>query len=177
MNGFYPVQYANLSGYASANYLSLAAQPPFLAATPVPTAVPTPAPTAVPTQVPPPSQMVAGRTAMVVAASGLNMRADSNTYADVIATLAYGVEVTVIGEAINGFYPVRVGTLSGYVSADYLRFGEAAVQSVVTPEPTVVPQMDAYRVVVASENGFLHVQWANYTGYVSREYVTPFGAQ
>jgi len=28
-----------------------------------------------------------------------------------------------------------------------------------------------------SESGFLHVQWANYTGYVSREYVTPFGAQ
>ena len=209
VNGFYPVQYANLSGYASANYLSLAAQPPFLAATPVPTAVPTPAPTAVPTQVPPPSQMVAGRTAMVVAASGLNMRADSNTYADVIATLAYGVEVTVIGEAINGFYPVRVGTLSGYVSADYLRFGEAAMQPVVTPVPTAAPSYGAYRVVVESanglnlraaphtgsqvvyvlpygmvlsvlgegENGFLHVQWANYTGYVSREYVTPFGAQ
>ena len=121
--------------------------------------------------------------------------------------LAYGVEVTVTGNVINGFYPVRVGTLMGYVSAEYLRFGEAAVQ--ITPEPTAVPQYDAYRVVVASENGlnlraapytgsqvvyvlpygmvlnvlgegengFIHVQWAGYTGYVSREYVTPFGAQ
>jgi len=25
------------------------------------------------------------------------------------------------------------------------------------------------------ENGFLHVQWAGYEGYVSADYVTPFG--
>ena len=207
INGFYPVRYGMLTGYASAGYLSIENPMQYPVATAVPE--PTPAATAEPTPVPPPSYAVTGRTAMVVAASGLNMRADSSTYADVIATLAYGVEVMVTGNAVNGFYPVSVGTLSGYVSADYLRFGEAAVQSVVTPEPTVVPQMDAYRVVVASENGlnlraapytgsqvvyvlpygmvlsvlgegengFLHVQWANYTGYVSREYVTPFGAQ
>ena len=28
-----------------------------------------------------------------------------------------------------------------------------------------------------SENGFLHVQWAGYTGYVSKAFVMPFGAQ
>ena len=27
------------------------------------------------------------------------------------------------------------------------------------------------------ENGFLYVQWGGYTGYVSGDYVTPFGAQ
>ena len=211
INGFYPVSYGMLSGYASADHLSFAPQMPYYAATPVPTQAPPvlPSATPVPTQVPPPSQVVTGRTATVVASSGLNMRADSNTYSDVIATLAYGVEVVVTGEAIGGFYPVRVGTLSGYVSADYLRMGEMAVHSAVTPAPTAAPLMDAYRVVVESENGlnlraaphtgsqvvyvlpygmvlsvlgeaengFLHVQWANYTGYVSREYVTPFGAQ
>ena len=143
---------------------------------------------------------------MVTAASGLNMRADSNTYADVIATLAYGVDVLITGEAVNGFYPVRMGTLSGYVSADYLSVGAAAYAE---PEPTAAPQYPADRVVVSSENGlnlraapgahsdvlyvlpygmvltvlgeeengFLYVQWAGYTGYVSSSYVTPLGAQ
>ena len=207
VNGFYPVRYGMLEGYASATYLSIGNQVQIPVATAVPTPVPTPVATAQPTPVPPPSYAVTGRTAMVIAASGLNMRADSSTYSDVVAMLAYGVEVTVTGNVINGFYPVRVGTLTGYVSAEYLRFGEAAVQ--ITPEPTAVPQYDAYRVVVASENGlnlraapytgsqvvyvlpygmvlnvlgegengFIHVQWAGYTGYVSREYVTPFGAQ
>ena len=202
--GFYPVVYGEYTGYASASYLSLASELPAAMTTPVPT----PVPTAAPTQVPPASQVVTGRTATVIASSGLNMRADSNTYADVIATLAYGVDVLVTGEYISGFYPVRVGTLSGYVSADYLRFGETAVQQ-ATPVPTAAPQVGAYRVIVdsenglnlraaphtgsqvvyvlpygmvltvlgESENGFLHVQWANFTGYVSREFVTPFGAQ
>jgi len=207
INGFYPVRYGGLSGYASGSYLSFenAALAPVITA--VPTSAPSPVPTTAPTQVPPASQIVAGRTAMVSASSGLNMRADSNTYADVIATLAYGVEVMVTGEAVSGFYPVRVGTLSGYVSADYLQFG--AVPQAAAPVPTSTPMPDVYRVVVdsdnglnlraapdtgsqviyvlpygmvlsvlgESENGFLHVQWAGYTGYVSREYVTPFGAQ
>ena len=204
-NGFYPVRYGDTQGYASAAYLSVDTG----AQAPVPTAVPTAAPTTAPTATPKPSQPVAGRTATVTAASGLNLRADSNTYSDVVAMLAYGVEVVVTGEAVDGFYPVRVGTLSGYVSADYLRFGEHAVQPTATPAPTTAPQTGAYRVVVESdnglnlraapntasdvvyvlpygmvltvldesENGFLHVQWANYTGYVSGEFVTPFGTQ
>ena len=203
-NGFLPVRYADLEGYASADYLSYAYETPI----PVPTATPSPMPTAAATRVPQASRPVIGRTATVSASSGLNMRADSSAYSDVIATLAYGVEVIVTGERISGFYPVRVGTLSGYVSADYLSFDQSSVIQ-ATPEPTATPQAGAYRVVVDSENGlnlraapnvysdvvyvlpygmvlsvlgesesgFLHVQWANYTGYVSREYVTPFGAQ
>ena len=171
------------------------------------TATPVPVPTAEPTPVPQPSGQVTGRTATVTAHSGVNLRADSNTYCDVLATLAYGVEVVVTGEWVSGYYPVRVGTLSGYVSADYLKFGEAVQQA--TPLPAATPQPNAYRVLVdsdnglnlrsapntqsdvvyilpygmvltvlgESENGFLHVQWASYTGYVSKEYVTPFGAQ
>ena len=208
-SGFYPVRYGGMQGYASAAYLSMDAGTQAPAPTVVPTAAPTAVPTAAPTQTPKPSQPVAGRTATVTAASGLNLRADSNTYSDAVAMLAYGVEVVVTGEAVNGFYPVRVGTLGGYVSADYLRFGEHTGQTTATPAPTAAPQTGAYRVVVASdnglnlraapntgsdvvyvlpygmvltvlgesENGFLHVQWANYTGYVSGAFVTPLGAQ
>jgi len=201
--GFLPVRYGELTGYASADYLRRAGgtQEAW------PSVTPTPMPTAEPTQVPQASGPVSGRTATVTAQSGVNLRTDSNTYCDVIATLAYGVEVVVTGEWISGYYPVRVGTLSGYVSADYLKFGEAAPQA--TPEPTATPQPSAYRVLVESdnglnlrsapstqssvvyvlpygmvltvlgesENGFLHVQWAGYTGYVSKEFVTPFGVQ
>lgn len=200
--GFIPVRFGEAEGYASASYLQKSdnIQPiqPTLA----------PRPTAEPTPVPQASGPVSGRKATVTAQSGVNLRADSNTYCDVIATLAYGVEVVVTGEWVSGYYPVRVGTLSGYVSADYLKFGEA-VQQQATPEPTAAPQASAYRVLVESdnglnlraapntnsqvlyvlpygmvltvlgesENGFLHVQWASYTGYVSREFVSPFGAQ
>lgn len=40
----------------------------------------------------------------------------------------------------------------------------------------VLPYGMVLEVLGESENGFLHVQWANYTGYVSGDYVTPFGA-
>ena len=144
----------------------------------------------------------------ILAQSGLNLRADSSQYANVLATLGYGVQVAVTGERVSGFYPVRIGTLSGYVSADYIRFD---VDAAATPAPTATPAPSAsgYRVVVESdnglnlraqpnagsevlyvlpygmvltvlgegENGFLYVQWGGYTGYVSGDYVTPFGAQ
>lgn len=210
-NGFLPVLYGELQGYASAEYLAIDS------ATPIPVPTSTPQPTAEPTQVPEPSQPITGRKGMVTAPSGLNLRADSSAYSDVVATLGYGVDVTVTGERVNGFYPVRVGTLSGYVSADYISFDEnAAAQTTATPTPTPQPAQSeetaasgAYRVVVQSdnglklraqpstdsdvvyvlpygmvltvigesENGFLHVSWAEYTGYVSGQYVTPFGAQ
>ena len=205
VNGFYPVRYGELEGYASADYLRLDEETPI----PVPTATPVPTPTAEPTRVPQASQIVSGRAATVTAHSGVNLRADSNTYSDVIATLGYGVDVIVTGEIVSGFYPVRVGTLSGYVSADYLRFGEAGYQPAMTPVPTQKPEENAYRVVVSSDNGlnlraapdtssdvlyvlpygmvltvlgesgngFLCVQWANYTGYVSGQFVSPLGAQ
>ena len=129
-----------------------------------------------------------------------------------LATLGYGVEVTVTGGVTGGFYPVTIGTLSGYVSADYIRFADsAAAQATPTPLVQLITpapaDSGAYRVVVESgnglnlraqpggssevlyvlpdgmvltvlgesENGYLHVTWANYEGYVSGDYVTPFG--
>ena len=194
VNGFYAVSYGELSGYASAQYLNLDAD--------------SPQETAEPTTAPEASRPVTGRIGTVTAQSGLNLRADSSQYANVLATLGYGVQVAVTGERVSGFYPVRIGTLSGYVSADYIRFD---VDAAATPAPTATPAPSAsgYRVVVESdnglnlraqpnagsevlyvlpygmvltvlgegENGFLYVQWGGYTGYVSGDYVTPFGAQ
>lgn len=200
-DGFLPVRYGEWEGYASAQYLTKGE-----AATPIPVQ------TAAPTPVPAASKPVEGKNATVSAPSGLNLRAEASGSSGVLATLGYGVSVTVTGGEQNGFYPVRVGTLSGYVSADYVSFGEASVSSpapTVTPAPQAVPDGKTYRVAVDSsnglklrarpdtsadvlyvlpyglvlnvlgegENGFLHVQWAEYEGYVSGQYVTPFGTQ
>lgn len=207
ISGFYPVRYGSMTGYAGSAYLNLGAQ-----GTPIPVPTATPAPT------PAPESGAAGQTGTVAAPSGLNLRAEPSASAQVLATLGYGVSVTVTGEAVYGFYPVRVGTLAGYVSADYVRLdGQASAPTAApTPEPTAEPtpvpdsaQESAYRVVVESgnglnlrahpdqsgdvlyvlpygmvltvlgeaENGFLHVSWAGYEGYVSGAYVAPFGAQ
>ena len=194
VNGFYAVSYEELSGYASAQYLTFGTDAP--------------QPTAEPTKVPAASHPVTGRIGTVTAPSGLNLRADSSQYANVLATLGYGFQVTVTGERVSGFYPVRIGTLSGYVSADYISFDSEAAAT-AAPTATPAPSTGGYRVVVESdnglnlraqpsansdvlyvlpygmvltvlgegENGFLYVQWGGYTGYVSGAYVTPFGAQ
>ncbi len=204
-DGFYPVRYGETTGFASAQYLDMGHS-----ATPIPVPTSTPTPTVTASPVPPASGPVTGRVGVVTAASGLNLRKDSSVYADVVATLGYGVSITVTGERVNGFYPVRVGTLGGYVSAQYVSLGgDAPAQSTATPQPTSTPQAGAYRVVVEStnglnlraqpyvgsevtyvlpygtvltvlgeaDNGFLRVEWAGYAGYVSGQYVTPFGAQ
>ena len=41
----------------------------------------------------------------------------------------------------------------------------------------VLPYGMVLTVLGEGENGFLYVQWGGYTGYVSGDYVTPFGAQ
>ena len=41
----------------------------------------------------------------------------------------------------------------------------------------VLPYGMVLTVLGEGENGYLHVQWANYEGYVSSQYVTPFGTQ
>ncbi|MBP3656697.1 MAG: SH3 domain-containing protein [Clostridia bacterium] len=194
-NGYLPVSYGELTGYAGADYLRAQNE-----------GTPIPVPTATP--VPPASTPVEGRTGTVTAISGLNLRQEPYAGAQLLATLGYGVNVTVTGERTNGFYPVRVGTLSGYASADYISF-DAYIAPQATPAPTQPPMAQGYRVVVdsdnglnlrarpdtsgevlyvlpygmvltvlgESENGFLQVTWSGYTGYVAREYVTPFGAQ
>ena len=196
VDGFLPVRYGETTGYAAAEYLTAERD-----------MTPIPMPTATP--VPPASGQIEARMATVSAPSGLNLREEPSASGRLVATLGYGVSVAVTGEAVSGFYPVRVGTLSGYVSADYVSFG-AAPQPTSTPQPTQAPaQAGEYRVVVSSSNGlnlrarpstgsdvlyvlpygmvltvlesseggFLHVRWAGYEGYVSGEYVMPFGAQ
>ena len=202
-NGMLPVLLGSVAGYVSSDYVYVTDEA-LATATPAISATPTPAPTQPPVQAPEQDE----REATVRAYGGLKLRQQPDTSSATLTTMPYGSVVTVTGERVSGFYPVRIGTLSGYVSADYIRFD---VDAAATPAPTATPAPSAsgYRVVVESdnglnlraqpnagsevlyvlpygmvltvlgegENGFLYVQWGGYTGYVSGDYVTPFGAQ
>ena len=113
-NGFYPVRYGSLSGYASSTYLQIGSGP-----TPTPT---TPA----------------GQTATVIDGS-LNLRSGAGTNFSVILVMPGGSTVTITGALQNGFYPVRYGSTNGFASATYLQVG--GTPSSPTPTATA-PAID-----------------------------------
>ncbi len=137
-NGFTPVRYQGTAGWASAQYLGVTPSPTATPVTPTPspgpspTSSPTPSPTPTSTPVPtvPGGSPVA--TAVVsVSGANLNMRSGPGTNYAVIRGLASGVQVDVMGDAVNGFLPIRVQGTSGWAHQDYLIIGG------VNPNPTV----------------------------------------
>ena len=161
--GYVHVHYEDTEGYAASRYIARTADEAYeepATVTPEPTASPTVSPTAEPTPVPEASRIVTGQTAVVAAARGLNLRREPSADAELVTLLGSGLRVLVTGEEINGFYPVRIGTLSGYASAAYLRFdGETQEDFQNTePAPAVEPtDTPAKRVTVTSRNG-LHLR-------------------
>ena len=103
---------------------------------PTPTVQTTPAGPIIITTVPPadtptpttPSTRTIGPGATVVVTNtdgvGVNLRAAPSTSADIVQTLPEGTELTIVGESISAegyvWWPVQLGTLAGYVVADYL---------------------------------------------------------
>ncbi len=124
INGFYPVRYGTLTGYAYAAYLQIGSNP-----TPTPT---TPA----------------GQTATVIDGS-LNLRSGAGTNFSVILVMPGGSTVTITGALTNGFYPVRYGTTNGYASATYLQIG--GTPSSPTPTATA-PAIDTATVIDGALN-------------------------
>ncbi len=62
------------------------------------------------------------RTATVTASTSLNLRTGPSTSYSVICTIPSGSEVTVYGDAIDGWYYVSYDGSYGYVSGSYLSF-------------------------------------------------------
>lgn len=58
-------------------------------------------------------------TGIVTPSKGVNMRSGPDVSYSIVTTLPYGTEVSVTGSS-NGWYAVRYGTESGYVSSSYL---------------------------------------------------------
>ncbi|MEZ4530773.1 MAG: SH3 domain-containing protein [Thermomicrobiales bacterium] len=103
VNGFYPVRYNGINGYASATYLALSSQP-------TPTSVPN-----TPTQQP---------TEPAWTTANVNLRSGPGMNYSVIQVVPSGSAVTVTGSATNNYYPVTYSGVAGYISADYLTFDE-----------------------------------------------------
>ncbi len=177
-NGFFPVLAGNDSGYVSQNYLTFLteAEAAEIPAAAMPLADETLGPTATP--VPPASRVLSGEHAYVNASGGLNLRSKPDGSSSVLAVIGNGVQVVVLGEKQNGFYPVRIGTMMGYLSGNYLSFGEkpngeqaasvSAAPAAAAPVKDAEQDRDAERssVVVRSRNGLNMRAEANTTSQV-----------
>ncbi len=173
-NGFCPVQYGSLKGYASKAYLMMRDSQK-------PAATPAALPTATPAPVREASRIIVGRHATVNAPGGLNLREKPRSNAPVLTVLQNGASVLITGEEENGFLPVAAGDLLGYAAASYLILEAteapqaAALQVAATPVPTPLPTATPgpQRVAVNSRNGLNLRSAPNVNAEVL--YVLPYG--
>lgn len=66
-----------------------------------------------------------GKTAWVATSgSSLNMRTSASTSSSIVIKIPNGSQITVYGNATNGFYKAAYGSASGYVSSSYVTFSQ-----------------------------------------------------
>jgi len=164
-NGFYPVRYGTLTGYAFADFLQIGSNP-----TPTPTT----------------------QTATVIDGA-LNLRSGPGTTYSVVTVMPDGATVTITGALQNGFYPVRYGNLTGYAFADFLQIGGTA-PTPTQPSTrtawttanlymrsgagmnfgsiTVIPAGAQITVTGNATNNYYPVTYGGDSGYSSADYIT-----
>lgn len=122
----------------------------------------------------------------------LNIRSEANPEAEVLGKL-YAKGAATVLEALDGWYKVTSGSVTGYVSADYVIVGDeatckAASQRIGTVNTdtlrlrkeasteagvrTLLSNGNQVTVVDESIEGWYQVQYRSYTGYVSADYVS-----
>lgn len=113
-NGFYPVRYGGNKGWMHGDWLSSQGAgnpgPPSEAPAPNPNA---PDPVGI-------GDNVVGTMTVTV---GLNLRTGPGTNYNVHVVMPGGVGVSVMGDPVNGFYPLTFHGTKGWASGDYLRSG------------------------------------------------------
>ncbi|MCA9859727.1 MAG: SH3 domain-containing protein, partial [Thermomicrobiales bacterium] len=173
-NGFYPVRYGTINGYASATYLQIDGTSPS----------PTPTPTAPVID-----------TATVIDGA-LNLRSGPGTNYSVLTLMPDGATVGITGALTNGFYPVRYNGIDGYAYAEFLQFASAPSPTATPTQPTtqtawttanlnmrsgpgtnngvvvVMPNGAQITITGALTNNFYPVQYDGYNGYASADYIT-----
>ncbi len=164
--GFLPVNYDGLAGWAHSAYLSTGGTP----------TVPTPAPPA-----------SGGGTATV--SDDLNLRASASLAATVLSVMPTGATVTLTGDSDNGFTAVRYGGIEGWAWAGYLSSGgTSASPSAGTTTTTdltrrtgagldssvilVMPPGAAVQVTGANSNGFVPITYNGTSGWAFAAYLT-----
>ena len=140
-NTWCQVSFSGVTGYVMTQYLSFGVSQPTAAPYVYPTAAPTAQP--VNTYIPPFSN--AG-TAWVSTSSGsLNLREAPDSQARVIATIPYGMQLTVLSRGVVWCTVVYNG-MQGFVMTSFLRFPDA-VSPTPTPAPTRTPAPTYHREV------------------------------
>lgn len=100
-NGWHKIKYNNTQGYVSVDYIKLNNGS---------------------TETPePPSHNIDGKVA-IVTADALNVRSGAGTSYSIVATARYGSRLPIISYT-NGWYKVKVGSTTGYVSESYITVG------------------------------------------------------
>lgn len=115
-NGFYPVRYGSNNGWMASDWLSAAG-----AGVPgPPSEAPAPNPNA-------PGGVVIGDTVVGTMSTtiGLNLRQGPGANYNVVLVMPGGVSIDVMGDPVNGFYPLTFHGTKGWASGDYLRMGGA----------------------------------------------------
>lgn len=122
----------------------------------------------------------------------LNIRAEANEESEVLGKLYPNGAATVL-ETLDGWYKITSGSVTGYVSADYVIVGDEAVCkaaseriATVTTETlklrnepstessvlTLISADQKLTVLDESIDGWVKVKFKSYEGYVSAEYVS-----
>lgn len=122
----------------------------------------------------------------------LNIRAEANPEAEVLGKLYNQGKATVL-ETLDGWYKITSGTVTGYVSAEFVIVGDQAtceaaskrIGTVVTETlrlrkeastesgvHTLLSEGNKVTVVDELVEGWLKIQYGSYTGYISADYVT-----
>ena len=124
--------------------------------------------------------------------ASLNIRAEANEDAEVLGKLYTNGAATVL-ETLDGWYKIESGSVTGYVSADYVVVGDeeackAASERIATVTTdtlklrkeasteagvyTLISMDQKLTVLDESVEGWVKVKFKSYEGYVSADYVT-----
>lgn len=124
-NGWYRVQYRSMTGWASAEYLTVAG-----------TGTPTPSP--------------GGTGAATVNTDRLNLRSGPSTSSGVIRVLNRGERVAIVSGPSNGWYQITYGSITGWVSGQYLSIGTSSGSPTTPPTVATSATVDVDRLNLRS---------------------------
>jgi len=145
-NGWHKIKFNSGTGFVSAEFISDSTG------------------TVTPPEVPPPSHTVEGKVA-IINADALNVRSGAGTSYSVVTTVRYGSKLPVISYT-NGWYNIKVGNTTGYISGDYVTISDEIHSSnPVVKEPPLIQSDYTGENIVAKAEEYLGVPylWGGFT--------------
>ena len=145
-NGWHKIKFNSGTGFVSAEFISDSTG------------------TVTPPEVTPPSHTVEGKVA-IVNADALNVRSGAGTSYGIVTTVRYGSKLPIISYT-NGWYNVKVGNTTGYISCDYVTISDENQSSnPIVKEPPLIQSSYTGEDIVAKAEEYLGVPylWGGFT--------------